>query len=321
MRLLHCARPHFRASSVSEPNTPLNEFLAPRYWPVWIGIAAMRASAMLPFGLLVGLGRLLGVVLRQGFRVRRGIAYRNIERCFPELDERAHRALVERHFASLGIGVFETALAWWAGTARLAKRARFEGLEHLERALARGRGVILLSAHFTTMDLGGRLLSTRVDYDALYRPLGHPLFDEIMRRGRLRSARRLLAKEDLRGMLASLREGRAVWFAPDQAHSGANSVIAPFFSHPAPTNAVASRLAGKTGAAVVPFFPLREPGNRAYRLLILPALENFPSDRPEVDAARINALIEHEVRRFPEQYLWIHRRFKSQPEGGHDFYA
>ncbi|MGH8496359.1 MAG: LpxL/LpxP family Kdo(2)-lipid IV(A) lauroyl/palmitoleoyl acyltransferase [Gammaproteobacteria bacterium] len=306
---------------MSEPQAPLHEFLAPRFWPVWIGLAALRAASLLPFGMLIWLGSRLGGTLRVILRERREIARRNIDRCFPELDEGSRRTLLERHFAALGIGVFETALAWRAGDARLAGRARFQGLEHLEGALARGKGVILLSAHFTAMDLGGRLLGMRVPIDALYRPLGHPLFDEIMRRGRLRGARRVLVKEDIRGMLTSLGEGRAVWFAPDQAHSGANSVVAPFFSIPAPTNTVASRLAGKTGAAVVPFFPLRASGNREYRLLLLPELKDFPSSQPEADAARINALIEEQIRAAPEQYLWIHRRFKSQPPGSPDFYA
>lgn len=292
---------------------PLYHFLAPRFWPVWLGLAVLRAASLLPFGSLIWMGRRLGGVLYRLLSDRREIARRNIERCFPDGDAATHEALLKGHFAALGIGVLETALAWWAGDARLVHRARFEGLEHLERALARGCGVILLSAHFTVMDLGVRLLGTRVALDALYRPLGHPLIDEIMCRGRLRGLERVLVKTDLRGMLRSLRGNRAVWFAPDQAHSGANSTLAPFFSIPAPTNTVASRVARKSGAAVVPFFPLRERGDRSYRLLFLPALEDFPGPEPQADAARINALIEEQARAAPEQYLWIHRRFKGEP--------
>lgn len=265
------------------------------------------------------LGRRLGGALRILFRERCEIARRNIERCLPELEAGTRRALLEQHFEALGIGLFETALAWWASDARLANRVTFDGLEHLESALARGRGVILLSAHFTTMDIGGRLLGLRVRPDALYRPLRQPLFDEIMRRGRLRAARKVFVKDELRSMLRSLREGRAVWFAPDQAHTGPNSVMAPFFCTPAPTNVVASRIAQKSGAAVVPFFPVRE--GQSYRLRILPVLDGFPALQPIDDATRINAIIEAQVRTAPEQYLWIHRRFKGQTADDADIYA
>lgn len=297
---------------MSDPKAAFHEFLAPRFWLVWLGLAALRTASLLPFGAQIWLGRRLGALLYRLLDTRREIARRNIGRCFPGLDDGAQQALLKRHFGSLGIGVFETALAWWASDARLAARMNVTGLEHLELALARGNGVILLSAHFTAMDLGGRMLGERIALDVLYRPLGHPLFDEVMRRGRLRAARKMFTKGDLRGMLRSLHEGRAVWFAPDQAHSGPNSVLAPFFSIPAPTNTIASRIAAKSGAAVIPFFPLRERDDRNYHLLILPALENFPA-QPEVDAARINALIEEQARIAPEQYLWIHRRFKGSP--------
>lgn len=302
-----------RDISVSDSPTALHRFTAPRYWPVWIGLAALRTACQLPHRALLPLGRALGRVLYRRLAGRREIARRNIDRCFAGLVEPARRALLEAHFESLGIGVFETALAWWAGEKRIARLTRIEGLEHLERALARGRGVILLSAHFTTMDFGVRALGSRVAFDALYRPLGHPLFDEVMRRGRLRGMQRAIEKQDLRGMLRSLGENRAVWFAPDQAHSGANSARVPFFGVPAPTNTIVSRLARTSGAAVLPFFPLRERDGAGYRLTILPPLEGFPGANADADAALVNRLVEDRVRLAPEQYLWIHRRFKGEP--------
>ncbi|HUO82609.1 MAG TPA: lipid A biosynthesis acyltransferase [Gammaproteobacteria bacterium] len=296
---------------MSDSTTALYRFAAPRYWPVWLGLAGMRAGSWLPHGARMRLGRRLGAALYRKLAGRREIARRNIARCFAELGEPARRALLEAHFASLGIGLLEAALAWWAAERRIMLRVRFEGLEHLERALDAGRGVILLSAHFTTMDLGVRALGSRVSFDALYRPLGHPLFDEVMRRGRQRGMERALMKQDLRGMLRSLASNRAVWFAPDQAHAGANSARVPFFGVPAPTNTIISRLARRSGAQVIPFFPRREPDG--YRMTVLPALEAFPGTDAAADAACMNRLVEAQVRLAPEQYLWIHRRFKGEP--------
>ena len=298
---------------MSDSSTALYRFTAPRYWPVWLGLAGMRAASRLPQGARMRLGRRLGTVLYRRLAGRREIARRNIARCFAELDDTERRALLEAHFASLGIGLLETALAWWAAERRVMQGVRFEGLAHLERALDTGRGVILLSAHFTTMDLGVRALGSRVSFDALYRPLGHPLFDEVMRRGRLRGMERALMKQDLRGMLRSLDANRAVWFAPDQAHTGANCARVPFFGIPAPTNTIISRLARRSGAQVIPFFPRREPDGRGYCMTVLPALDAFPGADAAEDAARLNRLVESRVRLAPEQYLWIHRRFKGEP--------
>jgi KDO2-lipid IV(A) lauroyltransferase len=158
---------------------------------------------------------------------------------------------------------------------------------------------------------------------AIYRPLRNLLLEEMMRRGREASAAGTVRKQDVRGMIRALRANHAIWYAPDQSHRHKYSVVVPFFSIPAPTNSSTSRVARITGAAVVPFFPERRADGRGYRLIIGPALDDFPSGDDEADTRRIMRLIEDRARLTPADYLWVHRRFK--PKKGDaaavDYYA
>jgi KDO2-lipid IV(A) lauroyltransferase len=307
---------------LSSEKTPLYRFLAPRYWPVWLALATVRLLVMLPFGAQLFAGRLMG---RFGYlfaRQRRQIAARNLALAFPELDPPGRRALLLRHFESLGISIIETGLCWWADDRRLESLVEIHGLEHVEAALAAGHGAIMLTGHFTTLDLGGRFLTQRAPVSAMYRPHRNPLFEEIMRRGRERSAKHAFSKRDVRAMIRGLRTNHLIWYAPDQAHKrGKYSAVVPFFGVPAPTNTATSTFARLGGAPVVPFFPIRLPGGAGYRLDILPPLEGFPSEDPEADAARINQLLEERIRLCPDQYLWVHRRFKPAGEDGEDHYG
>lgn len=296
-------------------------FMAPRYWPVWLGLVLMKCMAALPFRwqLAVGgqMGRLLGKIARR----RRRIAAINLELCFPEWSPAERNTLLEQHFAALGIGLFETAMAWWAPDEKLRGLARVEGAEHLERALAGGKGVILLTGHFTTLELGARFITWHQSFHAMYRSHKNPLYEIVMRRERERRSRfPPLPHEDLRGLLRAFRKGRAVWYAPDQNHGRRNSVFVPFFGIPACTITATSRLAALSGAAVVPYFPRRLAGTAGYEVVILPALEHFPGGDVTADTRRINELLEHYVRRAPDQYLWVHRRFKTRPLGSPSVY-
>ena len=180
--------------------------------------------------------------------------------------------------------------------------------------------MILLSAHFTSLEIGGRLLALRAPFHVLYREHKNPVFESVMRRARERHFEKAIPREDMRGLLRSLKENRAVWYAPDQNYGGEHSVYVPFFGVPAATITTTSRIARISGAAVVPFFPRRLGHGRGYRLILHPPLEDFPGEDPAADAARINRLIEAEIRKAPEQYLWVHRRFKTHPDGKNVLY-
>lgn len=300
---------------------PLYGFLAPRFWPVWAGLGLLRLTIMLPFPARLAVGRWVGrLSMRLGSR-RRLIAQRNLALCFPEMDETERARLLAEHFESLGMALVETAMCWWSSDHEIRRLVSVEGLENLERAMAPGKGAIMLTGHFTTLDLGGRFVTMLAPVAAVYRPHGNALFDEIVKRGRERSARETIPKQDVRGIIRALRDNRAIWFAPDQSHRRRHSAAVPFFGVLAPTNTATSTFARLSGAPVVPFFPVRLPDAAGYRLVVLPALEDFPGDDPAADAARINGLLEAQIRRHPAQYLWVHRRFKPTGPDAPDHYS
>ena len=289
--------------------------LGPRHWPTWLGIGAMAAMARLPWGLQQGLGRALGGLLRNTMPQRRRIAARNLALCFPELDAGAREHLLRAHFASLGIGLFEFARAWWGSIAPMRRRGLVvEGLEHIEAARAAGRGVIVVSGHFTTLEICGRLMCGHVPLAGMYRPHAEPAMEWAVKRGRLRYAAAMFTKQELRPAVKHLKQGGLLWYAPDQDPSRGESVYVPFFGRPANSLASTHQLARLSGAVVVAFQHARR-ADGGYTLRVLPMPGDIPSKDATVDTAAVMAAIEAMARAAPDQYLWIHRRFKRQPDG------
>jgi KDO2-lipid IV(A) lauroyltransferase len=288
--------------------------LAPRNWPAWLGIGTLALLARIPWPLQRVIGRGMGHVLRLALPSRRRIAERNIALCFPELEAEARQALLHRHFAALGIGVFEFARAWWGSVAPLRRGLVVEGLEHIERARAAGRGVIVVSGHFTTLEVCGRLMCDYVPLAGMYRPHAEPAMEWAVKRGRLRYAAAMFTKSELRPVVKHLKQGGLLWYAPDQDPSRGDAVYVPFFGRPAHSLTSTHQLARLSGAAVVAYGHERR-ADGGYTLRLSPVFDAFPSDDATVDTARVMAAIEGMARRAPEQYLWIHRRFKRQPDG------
>lgn len=295
-------------------------FLAPKYWPAWLGVGLLRVLCLLPIPLLVRLGEGIGWLFGRLARSRRHVVRANLRACFPDQPDAQRERDVDAHFRALGAGIFEACLAWWASDARLRRHGEVVGLEHLQRAIEDGRGVLLLTGHFTTLELGARyLLVAGLPFHAMYRPIKHPLMDWLMHRWRSAIATLpALPREELRPLVRALREGRAVWYGPDQTLDRREGVFVPFFGVPVLTVTATSRIAHMGRARVVPYFPERI-GTR-YRVTILPALEHFPSGDDAADAARVIAAIEDGVRRAPTQYFWVHRRFKVRPPGAAKLY-
>lgn len=288
--------------------------LGPRHWPAWLGIGAMALLARLPWPWQRGTGRLLGTLLRALLRKRRRIAQRNLDLCFPELDAGARRALLREHFAALGIGVFEFARAWWGSVAPLRRGLVVEGLEHIEAARTGGRGVIVVSGHFTTLEVCGRLMCDHVPLAGMYRPHAQPAMEWAVKRGRARYAAAMFPKQDVRGAVRHLKRGGLLWYAPDQDPSRGDSVYVPFFGQPAHSLTSTHQLARLSGAAVVLYQHARRDDG-GYTLKLWPAFDGFPSSDATADTARVMAGIETMARAAPAQYLWIHRRFKRRPDG------
>ncbi|MEO6264503.1 MAG: LpxL/LpxP family Kdo(2)-lipid IV(A) lauroyl/palmitoleoyl acyltransferase [Luteimonas sp.] len=288
--------------------------LGPRHWPTWLGIGTMAAMARLPWPLQRVLGRGLGALLRATLGARRRIAVRNLELCFPELATDARDARLREHFAALGIGVFEFARAWWGSAAPLRRGLQLEGLQHLAAAREGGRGVIVVSGHFTTLEVCGRLLCDHVPLAGMYRPYPQPAMEWAVRRGRARYAAAMFPKQDVRGAVRHLKRGGLLWYAPDQDPSRGDSVYVPFFGQPAHSLTSTHQLARLSGAAVLLFEHARRDDG-GYTLRLWPALAGFPSPDATADTARVMAGIEAMARAAPAQYLWIHRRFKRRPDG------
>ena len=295
-------------------------YLAPRYWPTWLGLGFLWCIAHLPYRWQLGIGSLLGKLMLALQPRRRHIATVNLALCFPQLSNQARDTLLHQHFASLGISLMETAMSWWMPDARLRPLAHIEGLEHLERAQLQGHGVILLSAHFTTLEIGTHLLAIHTRFHAMYRTHKNHLFEAVMKRARETRCEKAIASDDVRGMLQSLEQNIPVWYASDQNYGHKHSVFATFFGVAAATNPAPIRLAKISGAPIVPFFVQRLPDARGYQLTVLPALDNIPSSNVADDMRHIHHLIEEQVRKVPEQYLWVHRRFKDRPAGETDVY-
>jgi KDO2-lipid IV(A) lauroyltransferase len=296
-------------------------YLAPRYWPTWLGVGLLWLICLLPVPVILGLGSTLGRGLGRLIKRRRFVVRRNLELCFPELTPAQREALVDEHFAALGAGIFEAGLAWFASDARLRRHGEVVGIEHLRAALADGSGALLLTGHFTTLEIGGRYaVLGGAPFHAMYRPYNNAVADHYMHHWReSRSGLPALPRDDLRKLVRALRDGRCIWYAPDQTLDERVSVFAPFFGVPVRTINATSRLAQMGRARVVPMFPARIGGR--WRVTFLPALENFPSGDDVADAARINRVLEEGIRMAPAQYFWVHRRFKWLPPGTPDVYS
>lgn len=287
--------------------------LGPREWPTWLGIGLAALAARLPWRLQRWLGHVVvGPFLLFALRARRKVAERNLELCFPELDAHTRAALLKRNFAELGIGLFEFARAWWGGVDPQRKGLQVEGLEHLDAARAGGRGVIVISGHFTTLEIAARLMCDYAPLAGMYRPHATGAMEWAVKRGRLRYAAAMFTREELRPALKLLKSGGLLWFAPDQDTRRGESVFVPFFGRPAYSLTSTHQLARLSGAAVIAFSHVRRDDG-GYTLKLSPPFADFPSKDATVDTARVMAAIEDMARAAPTQYLWLHKRFKRQP--------
>ena len=307
------------------PGTPRPDFrrslLLPRHWPAWIGIGLIWLIARLPYRMLLWIGYRLGALIARVPSARRHVAEANIALCFPELDASARAALVDANLRDIGVMLVEFALGWLGDDRHLDRLpVHVEGLQHLESARAQGRGVLLVGGHFSHLELCARLVSRRIRIAGMYRTMDSAVFEWRVLRARLHYAAAMFEKDDIRGTVKYLRQGGTLWYAPDQDMRSKDIVFVPFFGVPAATITATHHLARMSGAAVIPFFHRRLPGGRGYALRLGEPLRDFPSSDVTDDTARINACIEQMVREAPEQYLWVHKRFKTRPANEPEVY-
>ena len=289
-----------------------------------LAVLFMRGCALLPLPVLARVGEGLGTLARHLLRRRRQIAATNLRLCFPELSEDERARLLAAHFRVLGRSFLERGLAWWASPARLRRIVHIEGREHLDALFAAKTPVIVLAPHFVGLDLCGTRMALEWDWLSIYAHQKNPVFDRLLYHGRTRfgDTHIFSREEGVRPVLRMLRQGtHGLYYLPDLDHGMKDAVFAPFFGTPAATLTTLSRLARVAHARVLTCTTQILPGGEGYRVHISAPWENFPSDDDAADAARMNAAIEAGIRPHPEQYYWVHRRFKTRPPGEADVYA
>lgn len=296
-------------------------FLLPKYWGIWIGIVFLMILAILPWAIQYRLAQLLGNLAFNSMKSRRVTTLRNLEVCFPEWSEAEVQENARQVFVDQMLGVFETLNAWYCPQ-WFKGRTQVEGLEHIQQAQADGRGVLLLGTHSTLLDAGGYVCAQYFDPDVVYRPQNNPLLDMLIYRCRATIYGHQIDHDDMRGLIRHLKNGRAIWYSPDQDFGLKQGVMAPFFGVPAATVTAHRRLLKMTKAAAIPlyFYRTGKLSNPQYKVLIESELLDFPSADEVADATRTNFIIEQQLRIAPTQYMWFHRRFKSRPEGYDSIY-
>jgi KDO2-lipid IV(A) lauroyltransferase len=302
-------------------NVSLWRFWRPRYWATWVFVAWLRLTAMLPWRFAVKLHKHLGRFSGRLQRRRRTIVRRNLETCFPHLTAPEVETLCAQHFENVGAFFAEVAISWFGDMRRMADFVRIEGGEHLDAAIARGKGVLLFSGHFTTLEMCVPMVRDLVPlYAFMFRRRSNPLLNEIQRRCRVRAAHASVGSDDVRSLLRMLRKNATVWYAPDQVRVK-TGVLVPFFGEPAMTSTAASRLARVSGVAVIPFFFCRSADDSGYLLRFYPQLDDFPTTDEIHDTARLMSILEGFVRECPAQYFWTHKKFKGRPSEMRDLYG
>lgn len=294
----------------------------PKHWGIWLGLILLRFFSILPYSWMKKLSAILSYAFYNLARRRTHIIETNINLCFPEKTDNERKVLCRKAFTSTIMAIFELSLSWWGTKQQLSQLHKVEGMEHLNKALEKGKGVILLSSHFTTMEIAGACLCQHLDNLVLtYKRSNNELLEYFIQNQRLEKSAGLIKHKSLREILKSIKQGNVVWFAPDQDFGRKDSIFAPFMGIMTSTLLSTQRIAKLTGAPVIPFYGARLDDQSSYVIRLSPALESFPIGDDLHDATIINQAIEKQIKQSPEQYLWAHRRFKTRPEGEKDVYT
>ncbi len=287
---------------------------------VRLGIFILWLIHFLPFRVIVSLGNGLGVVLHAVGKERRQVAITNLRLCFPEMKEEERKKLVRAHFKMFARGLLERTILWWGSAERIRLLIRVEGVEHFEAI--KNKSSVLLTPHFVAMDAGGQWIAQETDTVCMYARQKNIYLTEFLlkKRARFRHQRLYSRQQGLRPILKGMRAGHPFIYPPDQDQGVRDGAFIPFFGIPAATMTSLPRIAQMTGAKVVPSITRMLPGGAGYVLTFYPAWENYPSGDDVADARRMNEFIEQRILEMPEQYFWLHKRFKTRPEGEAAFY-
>ena len=294
------------------------KFIHPKFFPTWILILLMRIGVFIPFSTQVIIGRTIGKAMYPFMSKLRSTAYSNISHCFPEKKQTQVITLVKQHFEAIGISLFETANAYYASDNKIIKLLNTKNEHFFKDALKQEGGIILLCAHFMPLMLGSRALLINHTIANIYRPQNNKLFDQAMVKGYKKHGAVMIKSTDTRSIIKAINNSLPIWYAPDQDLGEKHSVFAQLFGIPTATASATARLAKNNNTRVIPYSFFRT--SKGYEMSFEKPLSDFPSGDSIVDATTTNKILEKQIKNSPEQYLWIHRRFKTRPDGAENFY-
>lgn len=297
-----------------------SDYWQPRFWPTWLMFGCLRVTALLPYRSQLFLGKYFGKLLKLISKKRQRIVDINLQHCFPEKSLSERNRIKQECYKNIGIALFEISMCWWWSEDRLRPLVEIRGKEHIDKALESGRGMILLTGHFTSLEIGGRLLALFMPVQVMYRTQKDPLFDRFLYSKRSSYFVNAISRKNTRRLIKGIKKQIPTWYAPDQSFHDEKNVFAPFLGVETATITASSRLAQASNALMLRFYPERKRDGSGYILWIEPPLADFPSDDDIADATKINASIEKFVRQHPGHYMWIHQRFKTRPAGEAGFY-
>ena len=285
-----------------------------------LGVFIFWLIHFLPFRLIVAIGNGIGVLLYPLASERREVGLINLKLCFPDMSDEARKKLLRAHFKMFCRGLIERSILWWASAERISSLIRVEGIEHFEAI--KDKSSILLTPHFVGMDAGGQWIAQHTDTVCMYANQKNVYLTELLlkKRARFRNQHLYSRQEGLRPILKGMRKGMPFIYPPDQDQGVRDGAFISFFGVQAATMTSVPRIAQMTGAKIVPSITRILPGGKGYVLTFYPAWQNYPSGDDIADARHMNEFIEQRILEMPEQYFWLHKRFKTRPEGEQSFY-
>ena len=300
-------------NKVLQPDFKLSFFL-PKYWLTWLGVFILYSISWLPYKLQLFLGKNIGRLLFKIGSSRKKVALKNLQLCFPDMPASEHQRILKANFENTGIALLETGMGWWWPNWRVQRKVTVVGMEHLEKAQQEGHGVLFLAMHYLSAEINCRGVGCTHPMVVFYRPHNNPLMEFFQFRGRGRSNKYMLGKRDVKGLIKALRDGESCIYLPDQDYGRNKSLFVPFFAVPdAATTTGTLIFAKQKNTKTMMIIPTRNDDGSGYTIEIMPPFENFPTGDDRADVIRVNQALEKAILRKPEQYMWLHRRFKTRP--------
>ena len=298
----------------------MTDFLHPRYWPTWLGLGIMRMLAYLPLPLLAVLGTCVGELSYCLFSSRRKIAKKNVQSCFPQWPDKKTADVTRKCFRLIGQAIFFSAFSWWANKDKLNRKVTIINREHYDNALRQGKNIILLAPHFCALEIAGIVLSQERPMISMYQHTKNCMVDRLVKNGRGRFDGILVERnEPLRNLIRLIRKGYPFYYLPDQ-DARDKGVFAPFFGIQASTIPVLGKFAAMSKSVVIPCSTKILDYGRGFEVYLGNPIENFPTGEDVKDTTLMNQTIEKMIEAMPEQYFWVHKRFKTRPAGEPAFY-